>query len=72
MAFLRLGELILEVVERPGASVALWGLVVVVPDVGALGPLVDEAKDAVQPGRRIATVRPEAGLGVPVAFMSPR
>jgi hypothetical protein len=72
MAFLRLGELILEVVERPGASVALWGLVVVVPDVGALGPLVGEAKDAVQPGRRIATVRREAGIGAALAFMTPR
>jgi hypothetical protein len=28
-------------------------------------------KDAVQPGRRIATLRREAGAGVPLAFMSP-
>jgi hypothetical protein len=27
-------------------------------------------KDAVQPGRRIATVRREAGLGLPVALIS--
>lgn len=72
MAFLRLGELILEVVERPGARVAFWGLVVVVPDVEDLGPLVGEAKDAVQPGRRIATVRREAGIGAALAFMTPR
>jgi hypothetical protein len=72
LAFLRLGELILEVVERRGAGVALWGLVVVLPEVDGLGPLVGEAKDAVQPGRRIATVRLEAGVGTALAFMTPR
>ena len=29
------------------------------------------AKDAVQPGRRIATLRSDAGAGVPIAIMSP-
>ena len=72
MPFLRLGELILEVVERPDATVAFWGIVVVVPDVAALGDLVGEPKDAVQPGRRIATVRREAGLETALAFMTPR
>ena len=72
MAFLRLGECILEVVERPGAPVGFWGLVVVVPDLATLGELVGEPKDAVQPGRRIATVRPEAGLTTALAFMTPR
>ena len=72
MAFLLLDELILEVVERPGAGVGFWGLVVVVPDVSALGDLVGEPKDAVQPGRRIATVRREAGLTTALAFMTPR
>jgi hypothetical protein len=28
-------------------------------------------KDAVQPGRRIATVRKQAGLGLPVALITP-
>ena len=68
MAFLRLGPYILEVVERGGGPARFWGLVVVVPDPGAVagaGP----AKDAVQPGRRIATVR---GLGTELALMSPR
>ena len=38
-----------------------------------LGPLLGEVHDAVQPGRRIASVREDqAGLGVPVAFMTPR
>jgi hypothetical protein len=35
-----------------------------------LGDLLGAPKVAVQPGRRIATVRADAGLGVPVAFMS--
>jgi hypothetical protein len=34
--------------------------------------LLGDIRDAVQPGRRIATVRREAGLGVPVALMTPR
>jgi hypothetical protein len=45
----------------------------VVDDVDGLDPeLVGAPKGAVQPGRRIATVRPEAGLGTAVAFMTPR
>jgi hypothetical protein len=68
MAFLRLGPYILEVVERGGDPPRFWGLVVVVPDPGAV-PGAGPAKDAVQPGRRIATVR---GLGTELALMSPR
>ena len=68
MAFLRLGPSILEVVERGGDPARFWGLVVVVPDPGAV-PGAGPAKDAVQPGRRIATVR---GLGTELALMSPR
>lgn len=71
--------LILEVVERPDAPpgrASLWGLVLVVDDLDAafrhLGPdLLSPPKDAVQPGRRIATLRSEAGLGLPVALMTP-
>jgi len=77
--FHRSGDVVIEVVERPdldSASAALWGLVLVVDDLdeatGWLGPdLVGPPRDAVQPGRRIATVRSEAGLGLPVALMSP-
>ena len=72
MAFLRLGPTILEVVERGGDPPRLWGLVVVVPELEGLGPLVGAPKDAVQPGRRIATVSPEAGLGTALALMTPR
>lgn len=39
---------------------------------GELGPLLGDVHDAIQPGRRIASVKDEAGLGVPVAFMTPR
>ena len=72
MAFFRLGELILELVQPDGAHPGFWGLVVVVPDLGAVGPLLGEPKDAVQPGRRIATVRRDAGLLTALAFMTPR
>ncbi len=76
--FHRLGGLIVEVVESPrvrAPQATFWGLVLTVADLdGAiawLGPdVVGPAKDAVQRGRRIATVRAGAGLGVPVALMS--
>ena len=45
--------------------------VVAVADVDALaGPLLGSARPAVQPGRRIATVRREAGLSTALALMS--
>jgi catechol 2,3-dioxygenase-like lactoylglutathione lyase family enzyme len=82
-AFFRAGEPILEVVQAPeGTSVArdpggpsrLWGLAFSVEDIertaAALGDLLGSPRDAVQPGRTIATLRPEAGLGPAVAFMS--
>jgi hypothetical protein len=72
MAFLRLGPTILEVVERGEDPPQLWGLVVVVPELEGVGPLVSAPKDAVQPGRRIATVSSEAGLGTALALMTPR
>jgi hypothetical protein len=67
MAFLRLGSYILEVVERDDPP-RFWGLVVVVDDPGAV-PGAGPAKNAVQPGRRIATVK---GLGTALAVMSRR
>lgn len=82
-AFFRAGEPILEVVQAPeGTSVArdpngparLWGLAFLVADMAqtaeALGDLLGRPRDAVQPGRRIATLRPEAGLGPAIAFMT--
>ncbi len=77
--FHRAGPVILEVVERPDIAsdepARLWGLVFVVSDLDAvverLGPdVIGAPRDAVQAGRRIATVRGGAGLGVPLALMS--
>jgi hypothetical protein len=76
--FRRLGPAILELVEAPGAPpgpARFWGLVIVVADLDALaerlGDGLGRVRDAVQPGRRIATLRESAGLGEAVAFMSP-
>jgi hypothetical protein len=75
-AFINLRTLILEVVEVEGDSPALWGVTVVVADLDAcareLGPLLGEPRTAVQPGRRIATVGPDAGLPTALALMTPR
>ncbi len=74
-AFFRLGEVILELVAGPTEeSVHFWGLALEVVSLDAavahLGPEgVRDPKPAVQPGRRIASVRAEAGLGFPVALM---
>ncbi|MCB0992272.1 MAG: hypothetical protein KDB16_14935 [Acidimicrobiales bacterium] len=78
-SFYRLGEVILEVVGRPdddgdGPS-SFWGLVANVDDIDALdlpSTAMSTPRNAVQRGRRIATVRPEAGLGIAFAFMDDR
>jgi hypothetical protein len=83
-AFFRMGELILEVVEAPpGTKIAadpsgparLWGISFLVDDLATpaatLGGSLGEPRDAVQPGRRIATVGSEAALGPAVALMTP-
>ncbi len=77
--FFRHGEAIVEVVgpEPPLAPApsTLWGLTVTVADIDACAALLGERlgaiRAAVQPARRIATVRPDAGLRVPLAVMSP-
>jgi hypothetical protein len=83
-AFFRLGEVILEVVQEPAEALErsgsplgparFWGLALLADDldraVERLGPHASEARPAVQPGRRIATLRRSAGLAVPVALMS--
>jgi hypothetical protein len=75
--FRRLGPVILEVVEalgEPDGPARFWGLVVNVADLDGLaarlGNHLGQVKPAVQPGRRIATLRESAGLGQAVAFMS--
>lgn len=72
------GGLIVEVVERPEIDegpASFWGLVVNVDDLDAacarIGTdRISAPKDAVQPGRRIATVSKDVGLGLPVALMT--
>jgi len=83
-AFFRLGPEILEVVQEPEEIRAraggpdgpahFWGMALLVEDLGAtcaqMAPHAGEPRAAVQPGRRIATVRRSAGLSVPLALMS--
>ena len=83
-AFFRLGATVLEVVQEPAEAseraggdrpAFFWGLAFICPDLDAtvagLGDRVSEIRPAVQPGRRIATLRRSAGLKVPVALMTP-
>ncbi len=83
-AFFRMGEVILEVIEARGDSrmreepdrpARLWGLAFGVEDLDhtarQLDDLLGEPRDAVQPGRRIATARRDASLGTAVAFITP-
>jgi hypothetical protein len=84
-AFFRLGKVILELVQEPDEVVAtrpdgadgrarFWGLALLSDDldrtVWHLGERSSEIRPAVQPGRRIATLRRSAGLAVPIALMS--
>lgn len=79
--FFRLGEVVLEVVGAPDAAgegpASFWGLTHTVADIDAAAALLGEhtapVKDAVQPGRRITTVRTrELGISVRTALISPR
>ncbi len=77
--FRRLGPGILELVEArqmPPGPARFWGLVIILDDLGWLASQlaagwVGKPKDAVQPGRQIVTLERAAGLGQPVAFMTP-
>jgi hypothetical protein len=75
-AFFVIGPCLLEVVANSDGDTRFWGLTLVAEDLDAaaahLGDRLGAIKDAVQPGRRIATLRREAGLSFPVALMSPR
>lgn len=83
-AFFRIGAEILEVVQEPADVVErgganrpafFWGLAMTAADLDAsvarLGEHVGEIRPAIQPGRRIATLRRSAGLSLPVALMTP-
>lgn len=78
-AFFKMGETIVEVVgsataSRPGQA-RFYGLAFTVSDLdttaAVLGERLRPPKDAVQPGRRIATLDRGAGSTVPLAFMTP-
>src|SRR5438270_272743 len=75
-AFLPAGAALIEVVgDAAGVDgpARLWGVTFVVADADALAAThpasFGQPRAAVQPGRRIVTAR---GLGVPVAFITPR
>lgn len=78
--FFRTPQTIIELVgpaERGGdGPVTVWGFAFVVDDIVAatahLGSACSSPRTAVQPGRRIATVRTrELGIGVTIALMTP-
>jgi hypothetical protein len=83
-AFFRLGGEILELIQEPEQVIEraggprhparFWGLALQVEDLDSaverLAEHVSPARAAVQPGRRIATVRRSAGLAMPLALMS--
>jgi hypothetical protein len=73
--FRRLGGPIMEIVEAPEAPAPeFWGVTFTVRDLDSFVKatrFVSEPREAVQPGRRIATVSREAGLSTRVAFMDP-
>jgi hypothetical protein len=83
-AFFRLGGEILELVQEPeevlarlggsGRPARFWGLAFITEDlertVELLAPHAPPARPAVQPGRRISTLKRSAGLAVPIALMN--
>lgn len=77
--FFWLGEPILELVGPPeprgDGPATIWGLACTVADIDGtaaqLGDRVGRVKDAVQSGRRIATLRHrDLDISIPIAFMS--
>jgi hypothetical protein len=77
--FFRMGEVILELIggEEPtgDGDAGFFGLAYTVEDLDAtqrlLGPCLPNVKDAVQPGRRIATLKTrDLGIATAIAFMS--
>lgn len=78
--FFRLGEVVVEAIGAPDTATAgpsgFWGMTYVVTDLDQtaafFGERIGRVKDAVQPGRRIATLRHrDLGLSVRTALISP-
>jgi hypothetical protein len=83
--FFLFADALLEVVGPPApepgtagadGSASLWGITLVAGDLAtaaaSFGATLSAPRPAVQPGREIAIVAREAGLGVRVALMTPR
>ena len=79
-SFFWLGDVILELVGphkvTKTGSPLFWGLALVSSDINEtvqqIGDLCTPLKDAVQPGRKITTVKTrDLSIGVPIAIMSP-
>lgn len=79
--FFRFGEVVIEAVGSPDTAnegpSTLWGITFVVADIDAtasfFGDHTAPVKDAVQPGRRITTIRHQAlGISVRTAMISAR
>lgn len=79
--FFRFSDVVVEVVGSPGTAgtgpASLWGITYVVADVEAtaafLGRRTTAVKQAVQPGRRITTLRhQDFGMSVRTAMISPQ
>ncbi len=79
VGFIRLGEVLAEIAQSSRASgdhATFAGFIIVVQQLeqltARLGPdVISEPRIAVQYGRHIATFRAGAGLGTPVAAMTP-
>jgi hypothetical protein len=81
--FFLFADVLLEVVGPPEPAsgtadrpASLWGITLVAADLAtagaSFGATLSAPRAAVQPGREIAVVAREAGLGVRVALMTPR
>jgi len=78
--FFRFGEVTIEVVGPPDSAAtgaaSLWGVTYTVADIDVtaafFGEMTGPVKDAVQPGRRISTLRhTQLGMSVRTALISP-
>jgi hypothetical protein len=72
--FFVIGPCLLELAATAEREPRLWGVTVVVEDIDAAAERsgASAPKQAVQPGRRIATVPRAAGLTTALALMTPR
>lgn len=72
--FFVIGPCLLELAGGAEGEPRLWGVTVVVQDIDAAAERAGASppKQAVQPGRRIATVTRAAGLSTALALMTPR